>query len=158
VRRRTRTERGRVKLAAAVVAHTERTRRHRDRRRFPLTAGHVQRTLRHLGTRVGEKQARAIRRAAVEYGIVEEAGHYLQHRNGEPTGARVKLYRRLVGGVTRTPSFSPGNTSPRRARVTRRNWWADPLMGEPDGRPPPRRVIRRSRSWGGAVTYAVWTT
>ena len=119
------TNRQLLRLGNAVVAHTLRTRRHRDRERFPLTAGWIQRAARKLGQPVGEHTAYRIQRALEGAGAIERCGSYPQRSLNGLTGFRVTLYR-AVQRALGAPQFSVGRSSRMRATTC----WAHPLFGD----------------------------
>lgn len=118
-------ERQLLQLGRAVVAHTRRTRRHRDREQFPLTAEWIRRVARQLGQPVGEHTAYRIQHALEEAGAVERCGTYAQRNLYGLTGFRVTLYR-AVGRTLRATPFSVRTSSRRNAPTC----WAHPLFGD----------------------------
>jgi hypothetical protein len=135
-----------LRLGIAIVDYTLKTRRHRDRERFPLTAGWIWHVSRWLGQPVGEHRAYRIQHALIDAAIIEPAGSYPQRRHGLPTGFKVTLYR-LVRCALRADTSSVG-----RARVDKHHRhgpyalsWAHPLFGMCDGRPPPTWTKRQVR-------------
>jgi hypothetical protein len=104
--------------AVRVVAYTVATRRHRDRERFPLTAGWIMRVSRRLGFPVGRDRAYEIRRVAIEE-FLEPAGSYPQRRFGVLTGFRVQLWRAVATRLRPETSSVPDP----------RPWWRHSLFG-----------------------------
>jgi hypothetical protein len=127
-----------LRLGLAVVDYTLKTRRHRARERFPLTAGWIWRVSRRLGHPVGIKRAYRIQHALIDAGIIEPAGAYKQRRFGVYTGFKVTLYRPVRCALRAAPS-SIGRTSRQQART---GVW-HPLFGDPElAKLFPRRLRR----------------
>lgn len=128
----------RLKLGRRVVWFTQAGRRHRERDRFPLTAGWIQRVTRKMGEPVGRNRAYDIQHELIAQGYIEPAGSYPQRRGGVYTGIKIALYR-LKPAALRSQKFSvPGpNRNKRPKRVWRPLSWGHSLFGMPDGLPPP---------------------
>jgi len=82
-------------------------------------------------------------------GVPESSGSYRQRyrRSGARSGFRVRLFR--LG----TTASAKGKASVGKRRTVKRSrpvrWWAHPLFGDPNGRPPPHlglEAARRMRS------------
>jgi hypothetical protein len=125
--------------------------------RFPLTEETFCAVARKLGTPVGQKRARRLRRRLVDENVVGERGQYRQKYENSETrdGFFVELYRLIVGCVSQLAPKSQlavgtrrsvkGKSSPKR----RRRWWQHELFGDISGRPPPgigRDVARKMKS------------
>jgi hypothetical protein len=123
---------------------------------FPLTEQVFQAVARKLGREVGIKRVRLILRRLIAAGVLEPAGSYRQaYRTRGMSGFRVRLLRvavsvqRIVRGVRPRRFEASIGTGRRVEPVSRRRWWAHPLFGTPDGRPPPHltaEAARRMRS------------
>lgn len=141
-------------LGRAVVTYTVMNRpRQRKGEEFPLAGGWVQRVTRRLGHRVGEHRALRIITLLIEQKVVVPAGSYRHEYDPlQPSGFRVRLFKLRTGPLVQA--------SVRRRkvvkRVSRRNWWADPLCGNPDQRPPPKLRRLVAAGWGGRIEYEAW--
>jgi hypothetical protein len=108
---------------------------------FPLTEDALQAIAAKLGHKVGDKRARAIIKRCAALGVTEDAGSYRQtyKASASRSGFRVPLFRlrvasaRLQASVGKRPLV-------KRSKAVR--WWAHPLFGEPNGRPPPQLGLR----------------
>src|SRR5437868_6912304 len=74
-----------------VLDYTLRTRSHKHRSRFPLTAGWIMQTSRKLGHPIGRNKAYAVQHELLEHDL-DVAGSYPQSRLGRLTGFKVTLY------------------------------------------------------------------
>jgi hypothetical protein len=127
-----------LQLGAAVVNYTQKTRRHHDRERFPLTAGWIMRVSRKLGQPVGRNRAYEIQHELIEAGVIELAGSYPHQRQGLYTGFKVALYR--AGRALRSKTSSV----PARSRQVA--WWKHPFFGF-GVESCPKEYRRRLRRW-----------
>jgi hypothetical protein len=140
---------GRIALQVlrALLRARKGTRNPRVTEPFPLTEDAFQAIARRLGHRVGDKRARAIIKRCVALGVLESAGSYRQRYRSSAarSGFRVPLFRlrvasaRLQASVGKRPLVKDSKAV---------RWWAHPLFGEPDGRPPPQIGLRAAaRMW-----------
>jgi hypothetical protein len=108
---------------------------------FPLSEDAFQAIAQRLGHKVGDKRARAIIKRCVSLGVTESAGHYRQtyKASASRSGFRVPLFRLRVTSAKCRASVGK-RTSVKRSKAVR--WWAHPLFGEPNGRPPPQLGLR----------------
>jgi hypothetical protein len=116
---------------------------------FPLTEDAFQAIARRLGHQVGDKRARAIIRRLTTMGVLESAGSYRQRYRSSAvrSGFRVPLFRLGTTAAAKRKASVGKRRSVKRSRPVR--WWAHPLFGEPNGRPPPHlglEAARRMRS------------
>jgi hypothetical protein len=119
---------------------------------FPLTEEAFVRVARRAGITVGQKQARRLIALAISTGLIVRLGHYTSKK----WRYNVPLYRlgcrftRVRGGDLRLrQEHTPvGSYEVVKVRVCRRGvaWWLDPLMGMPDGKPPPETEGRSARA------------
>jgi hypothetical protein len=124
----------------------------RDPEDFPLTEAAFQAVARKLGYRVGQKKARRLIGRLIEAGVVIVSGSYRQayKRSAARSGFRVRLLR-LARRSGLLPSGRKASVG-KRSFVNRRKrprWWAHPLFGVAEGRPPPgipRARLCRMRS------------
>lgn len=141
-------------LGRAVVTYTVMNGHPRRKgEEFPLTGGWVQRLSRRLGHPVGEHRALRIISLLIEQKVVVPAGSYRRaYHLRQPSGWRVRLFK--------LPPTTRHKASVRRPRivkrVSRQNWWADPLCGNPDQRPPPKLRRLVAVGWGGRIEYEAW--
>jgi hypothetical protein len=128
---------------------------------FPLTEGAFVATARRLGSPVGIKKARSLRRRLLVAKVIDFAGGYRpQYRTGPGDGAhRVPLYRLVVAAKD-----SPARRGPCASHkvvvsvgrgllgkpARRRRWYEHELFGTPDGKPPPQLTRRQRRMWRSA--------
>jgi hypothetical protein len=112
---------------------------------FPLTEDAFQAIARRLGLSIGDKRTRAIIKRCIALRVLEGAGSYRQRyrRSAGRSGFRVLLFR--LG----TSAPAKGKASVGRRRAVKRSrpvrWWAHPLFGEPNGRPPPHLALEAAR-------------
>jgi hypothetical protein len=108
---------------------------------FPLTEDALQAIAAKLGHKIGDKRARAIVKRCVSLGVLEEAGSYRQtYKFSAPrSGFRVPLFRLRVASAKCRASVGKRPVVKRSKAV---RWWAHPLFGEPNGRPPPQLGLR----------------
>lgn len=136
------------RLALSILQHLLDARRRVVRGRSweptPLTGDTVRRVGLRLGVRLGEHRCLRLVRRLRQAGVIVPAGSYRDRRSGY----RVMLWAaagRAATRVLRTPRVSIRRTSGTR-RLRHAPWWAHPLFGNPDGRPPPgadRRTLQR---------------
>jgi hypothetical protein len=84
-------------------------------------------------------------RRCVALKVLESAGFYRQRYRNSPTrsGFRVPLFRLgTSASAKRQASVGKRRTVKRSRRV---RWWAHPLFGEPNGRPPAHLEPRDAR-------------
>ena len=141
-------------LAARVYAVVPNT----PREPFPLTDGVIATVARKLGTPVGIKRARNLRRRLIATKIIQTAGTYRPaYRIAAGDGThRVTLHTLAInatGYVTRRArrarhkvQASVGRGSQSKGGF-RRRWWSHPLFGTLDGLPPPDLTARQRRAW-----------
>jgi hypothetical protein len=111
---------------------------------FPLTEDAFQAIARRLGLAIGDKRTRAIINRCVALGVLEGAGSYRQRYRSSAarSGFRVPLYRLGTSAAAKRKA-SVGKRRPvQRSRRVR--WWAHPLFGEPNSRPPPHLGLWRA--------------
>jgi len=116
---------------------------------FPLTEDAFQAVARRLGLSIGDKRTRAIIKRCVALGVPESSGSYRQHyrRSGARSGFRVRLFRLGTTASAKSKASVGKRRTVKRSRPVR--WWAHPLFGDPNGRPPPHlglEAARRMRS------------
>jgi len=114
---------------------------------FPLTEDAFQAIAAKLGHKVGDKRARAIIKRCVVLGLTDTAGSYRQtyKASGARSGFYVPLFRLRVATSKCVASVGKRGLVKRSKAV---RWWAHPLFGEPDGRPPPQIGLRAAaRMW-----------
>jgi hypothetical protein len=112
---------------------------------FPLTEDAFQAIARRLGHQVGDKRARAIIKRCTALGVLESAGSYRQRyrRSGTRSGFRVPLFRLKTTAAAKRKASVGKRRTVKRSRPVR--WWAHPLFGEPNGRPPPHLALEAAR-------------
>jgi hypothetical protein len=112
---------------------------------FPLTEDAFQAIARRLGLSVGDKRARAIIKRCITLGVLESAGSYRQRYRSSSvrSGFRVPLYRLGTTAAAKRKASVGKRSSVKRFRLVR--WWAHPLFGEPNGRPPPHLALEAAR-------------
>jgi hypothetical protein len=112
---------------------------------FPLTEAAFQAVARRLGLSIGDKRTRAIIKCCIALGVLESAGSYRQcYRNAAGrSGFRVRLFRLGATAAAKRTASVGKRTRVKRSRRLR--WWAHPLFGEPNGRPPPHLEPRDAR-------------
>jgi hypothetical protein len=111
---------------------------------FPLAEDAFQAVARRLGLSIGDKRTRAIIKRCTALGVLESSGSYRQRCRNSPgrSGFRVPLLR-LGTTAAAIRKASVGKRRPvKRSRRVR--WWAHPLFGEPNGRPPPHLGLWRA--------------
>jgi len=111
---------------------------------FPLTEDTFQAIARRLGHQVGDKRARATIKRCIALGVIEDAGSYRQtyKASASRSGFRVPLFRLRVASARLQASVGK-RRAVKRSRPVR--WWAHPLFGEPNGRPPPHLALEAAR-------------
>jgi hypothetical protein len=138
---------GRIALQVlrALLRARKTTRNCRARETFPLTEGAFQAIARRLGHQVGDKRARAIIKRCIALGVLEGAGSYRQRYRSSATrsGFLVPLFRLGTSASAKRQASVGKRRAVKRSRPVR--WWAHPLFGEPNGRPPPHLEPRDAR-------------
>jgi hypothetical protein len=135
------------RIALQVLRALVRARQFSDRspKPFPLTEDAFQAIARRLGHQVGDKRARAIIKRCVALGVLENAGSYRQRyrRSGARSGFLVPLFRLGTSASAKRQASVGKRRSVKCSRPVR--WWAHPLFGEPNGRPPPHLGLAAAR-------------
>jgi hypothetical protein len=121
------------------------TRKPRFTEPFPLTEDAFQAIARRLGLSIGDKRTRAIIKRCVALGVLESAGSYRQRyrRSAGRSGFQVPLFRLGTSAAAKRKASVGKRRSVKRSRRVR--WWAHPLFGEPNGRPPPQFGLEAAR-------------
>jgi hypothetical protein len=111
---------------------------------FPLTEDAFQAIARRLGHQIGDKRTRAITKRCVALGVLEGAGSYRQRYRSSAvrSGFRVPLFRLGTTAAAKRKASVGKRRLVKRSRRVR--WWAHPLFGEPNGRPPPHLGLWRA--------------
>jgi hypothetical protein len=138
---------GRIALQVlrALLRARKTTRSRRVTEAFPLTEDAFQAIARRLGHQIGDKRARAIITRCIAFGVIESAGSYRQRyrRSGARSGFLVPLFRLGTSASAKRQASVGKRRTVKRSRPAR--WWAHPLFGEPNGRPPPHLEPRDAR-------------
>jgi hypothetical protein len=138
---------GRIALQVlrALVRARKATRNPRATELFPLTEDAFQAIARRLGHQVGDKRARAIIKRCIALEVLEGAGSYRQRYRSSAarSGFRVPLFQLGTSAAAKRKASVGKRRTVKRSGPVR--WWAHPLFGEPNGRPPPHLEPRDAR-------------
>ena len=112
---------------------------------FPLAEDAFQAIAHRLGLSIGDKRTRAIIKRCIALGVLESAGSYRQrYRNSSArSGFRVTLFQLGTSAAAKRKASVGKRRTVKRSRPVR--WWAHPLFGEPNRRPPPHLEPRDAR-------------